>query len=106
MATDVPVYDDGLTLRTSHYARIHPDRTGNGIQVRNSAYADGADNWGFNFFPPEAARRLARYILELADDTEKNPAAEEMARALQDSAESSIDYYEQAEFLIAMGYRK
>lgn len=111
MATDEVMYDSSRNcsgwdlntppLRTSNYARIG-DR--GKIYVRGSAYANG-DTWT-NPFSPNEARRLARYILELADDAEKDPAVEELASALSHSASFSVDYYEQAQALIAEGYRK
>jgi hypothetical protein len=62
MANNVPLHDDGGTLYVCDYAR----KGSCGIYVRGSKFID----YDGNYFTPDAARRLARYILELADDAD------------------------------------
>jgi hypothetical protein len=105
MADDVAVYDNGTcdSTKVSEYARITADHS---IQVRGTF---GVDWPAYNQFTPTEARRLAKYINELADDAERNPEAEELEKALWAAGlETPLGFSmgELAKRLVAKGYHK
>jgi hypothetical protein len=115
MANDIPVYESCTrelfgrhALMASDYAVIEYTGTERVIKVRGSKYIE----FDGNYFRPAEARRLANYILELADDAEKDPAVDEFASDLEEVNHQVYGYYvgepldELAKLLIKMGYRK
>ena len=67
----------GGYFQTSDYAELYDMEGRKKVRVRGSVYQEYA-----NYFQPEDARKLARYILELADDAERDPALEELEEDL------------------------
>lgn len=106
MAKDRVVYSNraGSEIRASQYAQLKDNWRGDPeINIRGSVYSE---TWPVNTFDAAAARNVATYILELADDIEAG------VRELKAELEHELgrlplrNTEEVARALIAKGYHK
>lgn len=86
MANDTLLYDAHSTLTASDYA----ERTSfdAGIRIRGSKFIP----YDCNYFTPEAARRLALYILELADEADPGGGTGNGACCCDECREDEAEY--------------
>lgn len=105
MANDIGLSPKGAGILASEYARTVDER----IQIRGTIFPEcPEENWSANSFTPNEARKLAKYILELANDAERNsPEVKDIAHDLKDAAKAGNASYEDlALHLVKMGYHK
>lgn len=104
-----PVLEGIAPLRASRYAEITEACPGRCVKIRGSAF----DEYTGNYFRPEEARRIARHILELADEAERDPSLDELKSDLAAAHKAVYGLVlftetdaKTAEVLHQMGYRK